>query len=206
MEMKTGMKLDLKALRAHAGRAHPFSAELALDRLGDVHQPLVLSRPLTCEGRATWGIERREAFGDGPQGQGHGHGHLLMAEGEEVIALSVRIRTRVERACSRCLRPVAVEVDREESLRLYGERPGQGQGQGLSPEAFTFEAQADELDLVPLLMGLIINGLEAKPLCRPDCKGLCPQCGADLNETPCRCAPQPQGDPRLAVLKRWLKT
>jgi uncharacterized protein len=40
--------------------------------------------------------------------------------------------------------------------------------------------------------------LPMKPLCRPDCKGLCPQCGLNLNDEACSCAPDV--DPRLASL------
>ena len=41
-------------------------------------------------------------------------------------------------------------------------------------------------------------------LCKEDCKGLCPYCGADLNTTICGCKPD-DGDPRMAVLKNLLK-
>jgi uncharacterized protein len=40
--------------------------------------------------------------------------------------------------------------------------------------------------------------LPLAPLCRPDCQGLCPECGADKNEAPCEC-PGPV-DPRWATL------
>lgn len=42
-----------------------------------------------------------------------------------------------------------------------------------------------------------------RPECRPVCRGLCPQCGQDLNMGTCQCAPPP--DPRLAVLRDYLK-
>jgi uncharacterized protein len=42
--------------------------------------------------------------------------------------------------------------------------------------------------------------LPHKLLCREDCAGLCPQCGADLNEGPCFCASR-EGDPRFEVLR-----
>jgi uncharacterized protein len=42
--------------------------------------------------------------------------------------------------------------------------------------------------------------LPMKPLCRADCQGLCPACGANRNVAPCTCAPKPP-DPRLAVLR-----
>ena len=41
-------------------------------------------------------------------------------------------------------------------------------------------------------------------LCKEDCKGLCPQCGADLNKTTCGCRPD-QGDPRMQVLNDLLR-
>ena len=41
-------------------------------------------------------------------------------------------------------------------------------------------------------------------LCKEDCKGLCPMCGADLNSTDCGCKPE-TGDPRMAILKNLLK-
>ncbi len=41
-------------------------------------------------------------------------------------------------------------------------------------------------------------------LCKEDCKGLCPRCGADLNTTICNCEPE-IGDSRMAVLKQLLE-
>ena len=45
--------------------------------------------------------------------------------------------------------------------------------------------------------------LDTKNLCSPDCKGLCPGCGADLNREPCRC--KKEVDPRLAKLAQLLE-
>jgi uncharacterized protein len=56
----------------------------------------------------------------------------------------------------------------------------------------------DTLDLGPLLRDAIVLELPATPLCRPDCLGLCPHCGADLNEGACDCVAPP--DPRWANL------
>ena len=44
--------------------------------------------------------------------------------------------------------------------------------------------------------------MDSKLLCSEDCQGLCPRCGADLNEGPCQC--KPEIDPRLAVLQQFL--
>jgi uncharacterized protein len=56
----------------------------------------------------------------------------------------------------------------------------------------------DTIDLGPMLLDAIVLELPGSPLCREDCAGLCPQCGADRNEGPCGCvAPR---DPRWANL------
>jgi uncharacterized protein len=71
-------------------------------------------------------------------------------------------------------------------------------------EEFSYPHSAKEIDLMPYARSLIINSLEFKYLCKPDCKGLCPHCGHDLNQGPCGCAVDEPGDPRLAVLKKLL--
>ena len=58
----------------------------------------------------------------------------------------------------------------------------------------------DEIDLEPLLREQVILAVPFAPLCREDCKGLCPVCGNDLNQQECGCDRAPI-DPRLAALK-----
>ncbi len=57
-------------------------------------------------------------------------------------------------------------------------------------------------DLDALLREDVLLALPTKVLCRADCKGLCPMCGADRNETACGC--KKPVDPRLAVLQELL--
>ena len=71
-----------------------------------------------------------------------------------------------------------------------------------SEEAEAFCLQGEELDIDDLLETAFILDMESKSLCRPDCKGLCPKCGKDLNDGPCGC--RPDIDPRLAVLEQLL--
>lgn len=68
--------------------------------------------------------------------------------------------------------------------------------------ADVFPLDADELDLSDLLETCFILDMEAKHLCREDCKGLCERCGANLNLGPCGCGKET--DPRLAVLEQLL--
>jgi len=58
----------------------------------------------------------------------------------------------------------------------------------------------DQIDLEPALRDAVVLELPFSPLCRPDCAGLCPVCGADLNETPDHRHDDPV-DPRWAALQ-----
>ena len=60
----------------------------------------------------------------------------------------------------------------------------------------------DYVDIDDLLESAFILGMDTIILCREDCKGLCPRCGADLNEGDCGCGKE--SDPRLAVLEQLL--
>ncbi len=81
-------------------------------------------------------------------------------------------------------------------------------------EMFTFPSHADEttelilpedlnIDLYPLVREYLFLDLPIAPVCKVDCRGLCPVCGANLNETTCNHKTE-AGDPRLAVLKTLL--
>jgi DUF177 domain-containing protein len=59
------------------------------------------------------------------------------------------------------------------------------------------------IDLSPVLREYILLEIPISPLCRPDCKGLCPICGNNLNEVTCH-HDEDIGDPRLASLKALL--
>ena len=60
--------------------------------------------------------------------------------------------------------------------------------------------QDDEIDLSEVVREQIILAIPMKPICSPNCKGLCPMCGANLNQAPCNCQREAI-DPRLAPLK-----
>jgi uncharacterized protein len=62
----------------------------------------------------------------------------------------------------------------------------------------------DQIDLNELLREQFYLALPMKPLCRDECKGLCPQCGTNWNTGACTCTTQWE-DPRLAALKGLVK-
>jgi uncharacterized protein len=101
--------------------------------------------------------------------------------------------------CRRCLGPVrgrlAVEV-----RELYEPPVGPHQVTELiESEEETYSLHGDQLDLFPLARDAILLNLPLAPLCREDCAGLCPECGADRNEQACACAAAARDD-RWAAL------
>jgi uncharacterized protein len=62
----------------------------------------------------------------------------------------------------------------------------------------------EEIDLTPLFRDQVVLAVPYAPLCSEDCKGLCPQCGADRNLETCDC--KPPVDPRWAGLQQHLKS
>jgi uncharacterized protein len=51
----------------------------------------------------------------------------------------------------------------------------------------SYPLDGDQLDLEPMARDAVVLELPLAPLCSPGCRGLCPQCGANRNEGPCRC-------------------
>jgi uncharacterized protein len=70
-------------------------------------------------------------------------------------------------------------------------------------EAENYYYRDEVLILDDLVRQEVILAVPFSPQCRAECRGLCPQCGQDLNAETCSCAPPP--DPRWAVLREYLK-
>ncbi|GAB4251648.1 YceD family protein [Deferrisoma sp.] len=64
------------------------------------------------------------------------------------------------------------------------------------------ELTGDSLDLAGIAVEQVLLALPDYPVCRDECRGLCPTCGADRNQTLCDCRTEAP-DPRFAVLARW---
>jgi len=105
------------------------------------------------------------------------------------ISVVGTVRAPWEGECRRCLGPVRGEISATVN-ELFVREPEEG-------EAYPILGQ--QIDLEPLAREALVLALPLAPLCRPDCAGLCPTCGADLNDGPCRCPPS-GGDARWAAL------
>jgi uncharacterized protein len=105
--------------------------------------------------------------------------------------------------CDRCLKSARDRVESDLQLLLVTGEDPVSEERELEAEDLgrvVVGDEDDEVDLDPILLEQMQLQVPMKPLCRPDCAGLCSQCGADLNQSPCSCATQ-EGDPRWAALE-----
>ena len=110
------------------------------------------------------------------------------------LHVRMQVHGRADCCCHRCLEPFQRAVDAgAEFVVQVGD-------QGLGEDAATVDEDAVELDLTPQVRETLIVEEPIRAVCRPDCQGLCPQCGANRNLTACGCRPIP--DARWDALKK----
>jgi uncharacterized protein len=127
--------------------------------------------------------------------------------GPGMFRVSGRAVTRFQLECGRCLDEFEIPVDARFELSYLPEEPATG------PVAVEHEIHDEDLttsfyregtlDVIDMLREQFQLALPMKPLCAQACRGLCPECGANLNRTECGCQPKWE-DPRLAPLKGLL--
>lgn len=121
------------------------------------------------------------------------HAELVVQRASTGDLFRLAFSTRLEGPCMRCLQPavVSVSVDAQE---YEASDPG-------ADEELRSEYVADgELDVGAWARDQVVLALPAQIVCRPDCAGLCPVCGKDLNVEPHAHA-QDEVDPRWAALE-----
>jgi len=106
------------------------------------------------------------------------------------VAVSGKVTSRWEGECRRCLGHVDGEL--VTSVREIFRRGG-GADEG------TYAMTEDHLNLREMVLDALFSALPLLPLCRPDCLGICAQCGADRNISPCSCRGTDL-DPRWSTL------
>lgn len=129
----------------------------------------------------------------------------VQKQSDRQFRLMGQAKTTLEVDCSRCAEPFRVPVDVPFDLAYLpqAENAGQGEREIGDDDLSTSYYQGESIDLGDLLREQFYLALPMKPLCSEDCKGLCPECGTNLNRGTCNCKPSWE-DPRLAGLKDLL--
>jgi DUF177 domain-containing protein len=118
---------------------------------------------------------------------------LTIARATSGDVFSLRFSTRLHGPCMRCLADAAIDVDVD--AREY-----QDADPGASEELRSEYVADDQLELSAWARDTVALALPDQILCRPDCAGLCPICGKDLNVEP-HGHDEETGDPRWAALE-----
>jgi len=119
-------------------------------------------------------------------------GSVSLLRTDKGLLVSVEASGAAREKCSRCLVEITcpIEVDFEEEYVPVIDA-GTGAPLRIDEAGDLFHIGPDfTLDLREGLRQYILMSEPAKPLCKADCAGLCPSCGADLNRGPCGCAPR----------------
>ncbi len=114
----------------------------------------------------------------------------------DVLLMKAHLQARVRRVCSRCLKEFEAQTEAQVEERYFPLGTSD-----LPEDALTYKF--DIVDITEALREGLILTEPVKPLCKPDCNGLCPICGADRNVVDCHCD---TGiiDPRLQKLAELL--
>jgi uncharacterized protein len=130
------------------------------------------------------------------------HVSLQVTGNEGFISVDGELSIDLELACSRCLDPTS-----EHTVIPFFEqfKPASGDEEKDEEEESDFiEVSGERLDLKPYLEEALLLFMPFAPLCSDDCKGLCQECGQNLNERTCSCKTE-KIDPRFAALKDLFK-
>jgi uncharacterized protein len=131
---------------------------------------------------------------------------------EGSFCLLGKMDASIETDCVRCLEPFVIAIHEELDLLYLPQAKNVGPGSDKDEERELEEEDLavsffrdDKIDLNQMIWEQVYLALPMKPLCKDDCRGLCSQCGTNLNLSKCSCE-RDLVDPRLAALKTLLKS
>lgn len=106
----------------------------------------------------------------------------IQATGAQEYYWRGRLSGRARGQCRRCLAELRLPVEAEVDLMFSGDPDAEG-----DPSVHPLPPRATHIDLMPAVREEVALAVPEYPLCREDCAGLCPRCGADLNAGRCGC-------------------
>jgi DUF177 domain-containing protein len=112
------------------------------------------------------------------------------------VMVSGNVQFSIEATCSRCLKTVKLDLKPEVNLVLIPREGVEDKDENINHETYI----GDEVDIGGYIREQIAMSLPFKVVCTENCKGLCSNCGLNLNTEQCDCESE-QVDPRLSVLK-----
>src|SRR5215216_2202145 len=118
------------------------------------------------------------------------------------VSVDGHLETRAQVECDRCLKPGEVPVNADFTLEyISGSEYESSETAELTEEELSVSVfDGDGIDVDEIVKEQILLAVPTRMLCREDCQGICPECGADKNTGECNCVAN-EIDPRWAALK-----
>ena len=112
--------------------------------------------------------------------------HYTLHKAGKNLKFNLEASYRLRLTCSRCLEPFEQSFT-EKALYIIqiGTEPWGEEKALTTEEVLMLFLPTTELDTIPILRETVLLSIPRKPLCRPDCKGLCPVCGVNRNAETC---------------------
>lgn len=157
IRVEDAKKKELRLAESEPAAHYPSLAEL--ERAGEA----VFILPVTTELKAAWEFDHLRATGS--------------------------VASRVRLCCARCLAEYELDIACDFTIfYTKGDRSSQDEEVELSEnELISVPYAGDEIDVDPEISEQVLMEIPYKPLCSEECPGLCPRCGADLNQGECGC-------------------
>jgi len=128
---------------------------------------------------------------------------LRLESVSEGVLVTGTVSGRAEGECARCLRPISTELEVTiQELFAYPDSTTDATAE----QDEVGRMQGDLIDLQPAVRDAVVLALPSSPLCRDDCPGLCPVCGAYWDDLPPDHGHEDRVDPRWAALKKLTLT
>jgi uncharacterized protein len=170
------MRIELENLEGGKGDfAHVYQP----DDLNPVDERISLTEPATVSGKVR--LAGNEVFVNG------------------------HVETGAQVECDRCLQPVETPVNTDFALEYMtgSEYESGGTAELTEAEMSVSVFDGEAIDVDEIVKEQIVLAVPTRMLCREDCKGICPECGADRNRGDCNCTTN-DIDPRWAALKNLI--
>jgi len=128
---------------------------------------------------------------------------IVKKVGDEIL-IKGRIATALSFVCSRCLSPFEFPVDSMFDLVYFPEEMDLMKEQLESDDMNKSYYNSRRVDLHEIVLEQLNLTFPAKPLCSPDCQGICPVCGKIVKDGECSCS-ENESDSRLDKIKNYLR-
>ena len=139
-----------------------------------------------------------EAFRDSGRFADHVHGSLKLLRTHQGVLTTAELDIEAMRVCGRCLSEYSLNLSlsiEEEFFPMIDVNTGRSLSSPFESEGARID-ESHTMELTEILRQYVITVSPMKPLCRPECAGLCQGCGANLNQKECECG-------KNAVDPRW---